>query len=88
MNRKEIIPGFFVGDTVILKRETEITKMQKFKLGTVGVVSEFDDKESLDGWEVVDYEKRFKEALDEMPPEEISKLFQRLVELGHIKSKK
>jgi len=88
MNKKEIIPGFFVGDTVILKRETEMTKSQKFKIGTIGVVSEFDNEESLDGWEVVDYEKRFKEALDEMSTEEISKLFERLVELGHIKKNK
>jgi hypothetical protein len=85
MIKKEIIPGFFVGDTVILKRETEATKSQQTKLGTIAVVSESDNEESLEGWEVVDYEKRFKEALDEMPPEEISKLFERLVELGHIK---
>jgi hypothetical protein len=88
MNKKEIIPGFFVGDTVILERQTEKTESQGLKLGTLAVVSEADDAESLDGWKVVDYEKRFKEALDKMSEEEVSSLFNRLKELGHIKTEK
>ena len=29
---KEVLPGFFVGDTVILKEETDLTKKRNIKL--------------------------------------------------------
>jgi hypothetical protein len=84
--RKEVIPGYFVGDTVLLYEHTENTK--SLTLGTVGVVSENDNEETLKGWKVVNYEKKIKEVLDEKTPEEIKEIFNRLVDIGKINAPK
>ena len=58
-NRKEIIKGYFVGDIVMLEKETKITIKDKIQIGTIGTVSEGDNKKSLEGWVVIDLKKRF-----------------------------
>lgn len=84
--RQEIIPGYSLGDTVILKEETELTKKQNIKLGTVGFVSNSDNKETLNGWIKVDVDNGFKEEIDKMSPEKISELYNQLVKIGKIKN--
>jgi hypothetical protein len=81
-NKKEIIKGFFVGDTVILESETELTKSQNLKPGTIGIVSINDTKETLDGWKVVDLEKRFQEAIGNLSKEEVDNLMRDLIKLN------
>lgn len=85
MEEKEIIPGFKVGDTVILEKETAETKLKGVQVGTVGVVTLEDNKKTLEGWKVIDLESRFKEAVDKLSPDEVSEIFKRLVDLGQIK---
>jgi hypothetical protein len=77
--KKEIIKGYFVGDTVYLKEETDYSKKNGFKLNSVGIVSKNDNEESLKGWVVIDYEKRIREAVDKMKPEEIKKIYSDIV---------
>jgi hypothetical protein len=84
--KNEIIPGYFVGDTVLLYEHTELTN--GLTLGTIGVVSKDDTIETLKGWKVIDYEKNIKEVLDTKTPEEIKEIFNRLVDIGKINSKK
>jgi hypothetical protein len=87
MNKKiEIIKDLFVGDTVILKEETELTKKQNLTLGTVGIVSNEDNEETLKGWEKVNLEEVFKEEIEKMSPEKIKELFDELVKIGKIKN--
>ena len=87
MNKKiEIIKDLFVGDTVILKEETELTKKQNLKTGTIGIVSNEDNDETLKGWEKVNLEEVFKEEIDKMSPEKIKELFDELVKIGKIKN--
>lgn len=83
-NKKEIIPGYFVGETVILEEHNSFTKESDIKLGTVGVISEDDDENTLKGWKVVNYEKRFKEEIDKMSPDKIKELFTKLEQIGKI----
>lgn len=83
---KEVIPGYCIGDTVILYEHTDLTK--EFTLGTIAVVSEEDNKDTLKGWKVVNYEKKIKEALDDKKPEEIREIFNRLVDIGKINAPK
>lgn len=85
MEEKEIIPGFKVGDTVILDRETSDTKSKGIPVGSIGVVSLNDNKKTLEGWRVIDLESRFKEAVDKLKPEEVDEIFKKLVDLGQIK---
>jgi hypothetical protein len=83
-NKKiEIIEGYFVGDTVFLKEETEFSKKNNFKINTVAVVSKNDTKESLEGWKVVDFDKRIGEAIDNMEPAKIKELYSRLLEISN-----
>ncbi len=84
--RKEIVPGYFLGDTVILKEETELTKRQNLKLGTIGYVSKVDNKETLNGWLRIDLDNGFKKEIDKMSPEKISELYNQLVKIGKIKN--
>jgi hypothetical protein len=87
MNKKiEIIKDLFVGDTVILKEETELTKKQNLTIGTIGIVSNEDNDETLKGWEKVNLEEVFKEEIDKMSPEKIKELFDELVKIGKIKN--
>ena len=87
MNKKiEIIKDLFVGDTVILKEETELTKKQNLTIGTIGIVSNEDNNETLKGWEKVNLEEVFKEEIDKMSPEKIKELFDELVKIGKIKN--
>lgn len=87
MNKKiEIIKDLFVGDTVILKEETELTKKQNLTIGTIGIVSNEDNGETLKGWEKVNLEEVFKEEIDKMSPEKIKELFDELVKVGKIKN--
>jgi hypothetical protein len=87
MNKKiEIIKDLFVGDTVILKEETELTKKQNLTTGTIGIVSNEDNDETLKGWEKVNLEEVFKEEIDKMSPEKIKELFDELVKIGKIKN--
>jgi hypothetical protein len=80
-NRKEIIKGYFVGDIVMLEKETKITKKDKIQIGTIGTVSEGDNKKSLEGWTVIDLKKRFKEAIDKLEPEKIKDLMEGLTKI-------
>lgn len=80
-NKKEIISGFFVGDTVILKEETEFSKNQGFKVGDVGVVSKKDNEESLSGWEFFDYEKHIEETLKKLDSNQIEEMFSKIVDM-------
>lgn len=84
--RKEIFDGYFVGDTVILKEETELTKKHNFKLGAVAVVSKNDTEESLKGWNKVNLEEEFKKEIDQMTPEKIKELYDKLAKIGKIKN--
>lgn len=84
--RQEIIPGHFLGDTVILKEETELTKKQNLKLGTIGFVSKDDNKETLNGWLKIDVDDGFRKEIDKMSPEKISELYNQLVKIGKIKN--
>ena len=87
MNKKiEIIKDLFVGDAVILKEETELTKKQNLAIGTVGIVSNEDNKETLKGWEKVNLEEVFKEEIEKMSPEKIKELFDEIVKIGKIKN--
>lgn len=85
-NQKEIIENYFVGDTVILKKETNLTQKQNIKLGAIGIVSDEDNKETLEGWEKVNLEEEFKKEIDNMSPDKIEKLFNDLVQIGKIKN--
>lgn len=85
-NKKEVIPGYFVDDTVILHEHTKDTK--GITLGTIAIVSEDDNEETLKGWKVVNYEKKIKEVLDEKSPQEIKEIFNRLVDIGKINAPK
>jgi hypothetical protein len=80
-NRKEIIKGYFVGDIVMLERETKLTKKENIQIGTIGTVSEEDNKKSLEGWTVIDLKKRFKEAIDKLEPEKIKDLMEGLTKI-------
>ena len=87
MNKKiEIIKDLFVGDTVILKEETELTKKQNLTIGTIGIVSNEDNNETLKGWEKVNLEEVFKEEIDKMSPEKIKEIFDEVVKIGKIKN--
>tara|TARA_B110000503_G_C7117049_1_gene400863 strand:+ start:37 stop:345 length:309 start_codon:yes stop_codon:yes gene_type:complete len=81
--KKEIIEGYFVGDTVFLKEETEFSKKNNFKINTIGIVSKNDTKESLEGWKVVDFDKRISEIVDNMEPDKIKELYSRLLEISN-----
>jgi hypothetical protein len=80
-NRKEIIKGYFVGDIVMLERETKLTKKENIQIGTIGTVSKEDNKKSLEGWTVIDLKKRFKEAIDKLEPEKIKDLMEGLTKI-------
>lgn len=84
--RQEVFDGYFVGDTVILKEETELTKKQNFKLGTIAVVSKNDTKESLKGWSKVNLEEEFRKEIEKMSPETIKELYDKLAKIGKIKN--
>jgi hypothetical protein len=79
--KKEITKGYFLGDTVLLKEETEFSKKNGFKLNDIGIVSKSDTKESLQGWKVIDYEKRISEIVDNMEPEKIVELYKGISEM-------
>tara|TARA_B100000963_G_scaffold359405_1_gene386678 strand:+ start:3847 stop:4152 length:306 start_codon:yes stop_codon:yes gene_type:complete len=83
---KEVLPGFFVGDTVILKEETDLTKKRNIKLGTIGIVSPTDNKEELKGWYKINLKDEFKKEIDKMSPEKIKELYERLSAMGKIKN--
>ena len=82
----EIVPGFCVGDTVILTEETEITKKQNINLGTVGIVSKEDNLETLSGWVVVNVEESFRKEIEKMSPEKVDELYNQLSKIGKIKN--
>jgi hypothetical protein len=86
IERKEIIPGYLLGDTVILKEETELTRNKNIKLGTVGFVSKDDNEKTLRGWLRVDVDKGFKEEIDKMSPDKVEELYNQLVKIGKIKN--
>jgi acyl carrier protein len=76
-NRKEIIEGYFVGDSVILKKETGDSKKLKIPIGTIGTVSEYDTKKTLEGWKVIDLKKMIevdKTKIYNLNIEEISQI--------------
>jgi hypothetical protein len=86
-NKKvEIVPGFYVGDTVILTEKTELTQKQNINLGTVGVVSKDDNLDTLSGWVVVNVEESFRKEIDKMSPEKIDELYNQLSKIGKIKN--
>ena len=80
--KQKIIEGYFVGDTVHLIKETEYSKKSGFKINSVAVVSKDDTKETLEGWKVIDYDKRIKEIVGKMNPENIKELYKNLTELS------
>jgi hypothetical protein len=80
-NRKEIIEGYFVGDVVLLEKETEDSKKLKITIGTIGTISEDDTEKTLEGWKVIDLKTRFKEAIDKMEPEKIKDLMEGLTKI-------
>ena len=79
--RKEIISGFFAGDTVILKEETEFSKNQGFKIGDVGIISKEDNEETLRGWEVFDYKNHIEETLQNLDSNQIEEIFSQIVNI-------
>jgi hypothetical protein len=79
--RKEIINGFFVGDTVMLKGETEFSKEQGFNIGDVGIVSKEDNEESLKGWEVFNYKQHIEETLQKLDSNQIDDIFSKIVDM-------
>lgn len=79
--RKEVVKGFFTGDTVILKKETKFSKEQGFKLGDVGIVSKNDNEESLEGWEVFNYTKQIEETLENFDSNQIENIFSKIVNI-------
>jgi len=79
--RKEIISGFFVGDTVILKEETEFSKNQGFNIGDVGIISKEDNEKTLKGWEVFDYKNHIEETLQKLDSNQIEEIFSQLVNM-------
>jgi hypothetical protein len=79
--RKEIFNGIFVGDTVILEKETDFSKEKGFKIGDVGIVSEKDNKESIEGWRLIDYEKTISQTLEKLKPEEVDDIFKQIVNI-------
>jgi hypothetical protein len=79
--RKEIINGFFVGDTVMLKEETEFSKEQGFNIGDVGIVSKEDSEESLKGWEVFDYKQHIEDTLQKLDSNQIDDIFTKIVDM-------
>jgi hypothetical protein len=79
--RKEIINGFFVGDTVMLKEETEFSKEQGFNIGDVGIVSKEDNEESLKGWEVFDYKQHIEDTLQKLDSNQIEDIFSKIVDM-------
>ena len=86
-NKKiEIVPGFHVGDTVILTEQTELTKKQNINLGTVGVVSKDDNVDTLSGWVVVNIEESFRKEIEKMSPEKVDELYNQLSKIGKIKN--
>jgi hypothetical protein len=87
MNAKEVIPGFRVGDTVILEKETDITRENNIKPGTLGVVTEDDNSSTLEGWEVVDLSGKLKKTLDDMTPEKVHQLYDELIQIGLVDKK-
>jgi hypothetical protein len=80
-NRREVINGFFVGDTVILKEGTEFSKNKGFKIGDVGIISKDDNEETLKGWEVFDYKKHIEETLQKLDSNQIEEIFSQLVNI-------
>lgn len=84
--RVEIIPGFCVGDPVILAENTTFSKSQNIRLGTVGFVSKDDNAETLSGWMIFNMEEGFKKEIDKMSPEKIEELYNQLVKIGKIKN--
>tara|TARA_Y100000389_G_scaffold71251_1_gene67981 strand:+ start:2488 stop:2793 length:306 start_codon:yes stop_codon:yes gene_type:complete len=86
-NKKlQIIPGYFVGDTVILKEETDLTKNNKIKIGAIGIVSSKDNKNTLKGWHKVNLEDEFRKEIDKMSPEKVKELYSSLAAMGKIKN--
>lgn len=79
--RKEIINGFFAGDTVMLKEETEFSKEQGFNIGDVGIVSKEDNEESLKGWEVFDYKQHIEDTLQKLDSNQIEDIFSKIVDM-------
>lgn len=79
--RKEIINGFFVGDTVILKEETKLSKECGFNIGDVGVVSKKDSEESLKGWQVFDYKQHIEDTLQKLDSNQIENIFSKIVDM-------
>tara|TARA_B100000900_G_C19979848_1_gene473336 strand:- start:104 stop:412 length:309 start_codon:yes stop_codon:yes gene_type:complete len=84
--RLEIVPGYFVGDTVILKEETDWSNKNKIKIGAIGIVSMKDNKDTLKGWAKVDLEDEFRQEIDKMSPERVSELYDSLAAMGKIKN--
>jgi DNA-binding transcriptional MerR regulator len=79
--REEIISGFFVGDTVILKEETDFSKKQGFNIGDIGIISKKDNEESLKGWEVFDYKQHIEETLQKLDSNQIEEIFSQIVDM-------
>jgi hypothetical protein len=73
-NRKEIIEGYFVGDSVILRKETGDSKKLKIPIGTIGTVSENDTKKTLEGWDLKKLIEVDKTKIYNLNIEEISQI--------------
>lgn len=82
----EVIPGYFVGDTVILKEETDWSNKNKIKIGAIGIVSIQDNENTLKGWTKVNLEDEFKQEIDKMSPERVKELYDSLAAMGKIKN--
>ena len=86
-NKKlQIMPGYFVGDTVILKEETDLTNKNNIKVGAIGIVSPKDNENTLKGWDKVNLEDEFKQEIDKMSPERVKELYDSLAAMGKIKN--
>ena len=84
--RLEVIPGYFVGDTVVLKEETDWSNKNKIKIGAIGIVSMKDNEDTLKGWTVVNLEDEFRQEIDKMSPERVKELYDSLAAMGKIKN--
>jgi hypothetical protein len=79
--RKEIINGFFIGDTVMLKKETEFSKKQGYKIGDIGIISKEDNQETLEGWKVFNYKQHIEETLQKLDSNQIEDIFSKIVDM-------
>jgi len=84
--RLEVIPGYFVGDTVVLKEETDWSNKNKLKIGAIGIVSTKDNEDTLKGWTRVNLEDEFRQEIDKMSPERVKELYDSLAAMGKIKN--